>query len=148
MQELWTGVKTKIPRGTNKSLQGPQLLKWLQRIIAESYNRTESMPFSPGNKKKRKKKKKYCCSDYVILKDWLLSSSLPQLKSQLQTTRNMSRKIMVHLKARSIWDYIFTGAVTDNIWEERKKRFSLAVFISMFGLFKRSYPIVSLLPGL
>lgn len=56
MQELWTGVKTKIPRGTNKSLWGPQLLKWLQRIIAESYNRTESMPFSPGNKKKRKKK--------------------------------------------------------------------------------------------
>lgn len=43
---------------------------------------------------------------------------------------------MVQLKARSIWDYIFTGAVSDNIWEERKKGFSLAVFISMFGLFK------------
>lgn len=55
MQELWTGVKTKIPRGTNKSLRGPQLLKWLQRIIAESYNRTESMPFSLGNKKGKKK---------------------------------------------------------------------------------------------
>lgn len=51
MQELRTGVKIKIPRGTNKSLWGPQLLKWLQRIIAENCNRTESMPFSLGKKK-------------------------------------------------------------------------------------------------
>lgn len=54
MQERWTGVKTEIPRGTNKSLRGPQFLKWLQRIIAENYNRTESMPFSWGGKKKKK----------------------------------------------------------------------------------------------
>lgn len=43
---------------------------------------------------------------------------LHHLKSQLQATRNMSRKIIVQLKARSTGDYIFTGAVSDNIWKE------------------------------
>jgi len=91
-------VKTKIPRGTNQSLRGPQFLKWLQRIIAENYNRTESMPFSLG----KKKKKCIAASDYVTLKTLAAFPLPPPAQSQLQSTRNTSRKIMVQLKARSI----------------------------------------------